>query len=111
MPCKCVVSVWRRRRAYAVVAAVGERGVAAPLDALVGWQLAGALPLEVEQRVGQRGAVVGLAAVAGGDRAAAQAAQSREPSSGKELPHHATHLSHKLVPRDLSQIKSNLRAG
>ena len=46
--------------AYAVVAAVGERGVAAPLDALVRRQLAGALALEVEQRVGEGGAVVGL---------------------------------------------------
>jgi uncharacterized protein (DUF2342 family) len=46
--------------AYAVVAAVGERGVAAPLDALVRRQPAGALALEVEQRVGQGGAVVGL---------------------------------------------------
>lgn len=60
--------------AYAVVAAVGERGVAAPPDALVRRQLAGALPLEVEQRVGQRGAVVGLG-LAGGDRTA-QAAQN-----------------------------------
>jgi uncharacterized protein (DUF2342 family) len=46
--------------AYAVVAAVGERGVAAPLDALVRRQPAGALALEVEQRVGQGGAAVGL---------------------------------------------------
>ena len=46
--------------AYAVVAAVGERGVAAPLHALVRRQPAGALPLEVEQRVGEGGAVVGL---------------------------------------------------
>jgi hypothetical protein len=47
-------------RAYAVVGAIVEGGVAAPPDALGRRQPAGALRLEVEQRLGEGGRVVVL---------------------------------------------------
>lgn len=79
--------------AYAVVAAVGERGVAAPLDALVRRQPAGALSLEVEQRVGERGAVVGLLL----GLAVAQYAEERhQPTDCSNKPRHLSRESRSL---------------